>query len=151
MDTPLVNGVAYPTVEVDPAVYRFLLLNGTNDRMMTFNLFVARARPRWLTARPSQRPSPAAPMPMGRWSKSRPKSTWCLPRCLLSPAPGVTRPLPTAGAPGGVCTPTTWPTDARNGGVPDPDGVGPTIYQFANEGGLLPKVAKIEPTPLDYL
>jgi FtsP/CotA-like multicopper oxidase with cupredoxin domain len=52
---------------------------------------------------------------------------------------------------GSVCTPATWPVDGRNGGVPDPATVGPTIYQIGSEGGLLPQVAQIEPTPTNPL
>jgi FtsP/CotA-like multicopper oxidase with cupredoxin domain len=36
MDTPLVNGTAYPTLNVNPTSYRFQILNAANDR--TFNL-----------------------------------------------------------------------------------------------------------------
>lgn len=41
MDTPLVNGVAYPTLTVDPAAYRFRILNAANDRMLNLGLYVA--------------------------------------------------------------------------------------------------------------
>lgn len=41
MDTPIINGVAYPTLEVDPKAYRFKLLNGANDRYFNLSLWVA--------------------------------------------------------------------------------------------------------------
>jgi FtsP/CotA-like multicopper oxidase with cupredoxin domain len=41
MDTPLVNGVAYPTLSVDPAAYRFQVLNAANDRTLNLGLYVA--------------------------------------------------------------------------------------------------------------
>ncbi|MFL6151983.1 MAG: multicopper oxidase domain-containing protein, partial [Ornithinibacter sp.] len=44
-DTPLVNGVAYPKVTVDPKPYRLRMLNAANDRF--FNL-------QWYTADPKQ-------------------------------------------------------------------------------------------------
>ncbi len=44
-DTPLVNGVAYPKVTLDPKPYRLRLLNAANDRF--FNL-------QWYTADPTQ-------------------------------------------------------------------------------------------------
>lgn len=41
MDTPLVNGTAYPYMEVDPRAYRFRILNGANDRFFNLQLYVA--------------------------------------------------------------------------------------------------------------
>jgi FtsP/CotA-like multicopper oxidase with cupredoxin domain len=43
MDTPLVNGTAYPTVTVQPKTYRFRVLNAANDRF--FNLSMYKADP----------------------------------------------------------------------------------------------------------
>ena len=34
--------------------------------------------------------------------------------------------------------PPTWPTDGRDGGVPDPTTVGPAMIQIGTEGGFLP-------------
>jgi len=64
-------------------------------------------------------------------------------------APGVMRPV--ADANGNFCTPDFWPTDNRAGGMPNPASAGPTIYQVGSEGGFLPKVATIEPSPITYL
>ena len=139
MDTPLVNGVAYPTTTVQPKPYRFKILNASNDRMMTFNLFVATDKgPDGITVSPGG----LTEVPM---VAAQPPAVVCPPgqaRPTLATAAGVTT---------AVCTPDTWPTDARNGGVPDPAAVGPTIYQIGNEGGFLPQVARIEPTPINYL
>jgi len=41
-DTPLVNGVAYPTITLDPKPYRFRILSAANDRF--FNFPVVRGR-----------------------------------------------------------------------------------------------------------
>jgi FtsP/CotA-like multicopper oxidase with cupredoxin domain len=41
MDTPLVNGTAYPTATIEPAAYRFHLLNASNDRSWNFGLYYA--------------------------------------------------------------------------------------------------------------
>ena len=35
MDTPLVNGTAYPYLNVEPKPYRFRILNASNDRTST--------------------------------------------------------------------------------------------------------------------
>ena len=41
MDTPIVNGTAYPYIEVEPKAYRFRILNAANDRMFNLQLYVA--------------------------------------------------------------------------------------------------------------
>lgn len=41
MDTPIVNGTAYPYLEVDPKTYRFRVLNAANDRFFNLQLYVA--------------------------------------------------------------------------------------------------------------
>ncbi len=41
MDTPLVNGVAYPVLNVQPKAYRVRFLNGANDRYWNLSLWVA--------------------------------------------------------------------------------------------------------------
>ncbi len=40
-DTPLVNGTAYPVLEVDPKSYRFRVLNAANDRFWNLQLYEA--------------------------------------------------------------------------------------------------------------
>jgi FtsP/CotA-like multicopper oxidase with cupredoxin domain len=39
-DTPLVNGVAYPTVTLEPKTYRLRMLNAANDRFFNFQWYV---------------------------------------------------------------------------------------------------------------
>ncbi len=46
--------------------------------------------------------------------------------------------------------PDTWPTDGRDGGVPDPTLAGPAFYQIGSEGGMIPQVAVITPNPVNY-
>lgn len=41
MDTPLVNGKAYPVLHVAPAAYRFRILSASNDRTLNLSLFQA--------------------------------------------------------------------------------------------------------------
>jgi FtsP/CotA-like multicopper oxidase with cupredoxin domain len=41
MDTPVVNGIAYPVLNVDPKAYRVRFLNGANDRYWNLSLWVA--------------------------------------------------------------------------------------------------------------
>ena len=48
------------------------------------------------------------------------------------------------------CWPDTWPTDGRNGGVPDPRTAGPDMIVIGTEGGILPAPAVVPPTPMGY-
>jgi len=41
MDTPVVNGKAYPTIPLEPKPYRFRILNAANDRFMNLSLYKA--------------------------------------------------------------------------------------------------------------
>ena len=41
MDTPVVNGTAYPSLPVEPTAFRFQVLNAANDRAMNLGLYVA--------------------------------------------------------------------------------------------------------------
>ena len=153
-DTPIINGVAYPTLEVDPATYRFRLLNAANDRMMTFNLFEAKT-----TAKLMDGNTVTTDVTEPGGSALIPSEIDMIPAAAVAAADACpagdlrTSPiLDAGGAPTGkFCIPETWPTDGRIGGVPAPEGAGPTIYQIASEGGWLPKVAVFEPTPINYV
>ena len=48
------------------------------------------------------------------------------------------------------CWPSLWPTDGREGGVPDPTTAGPPLIELGAEGGLLPAPAVIPSTPVSY-
>ncbi|MCQ6280286.1 fibronectin type III domain-containing protein [Bacillus sp. EB600] len=43
MDTPVVNGTAYPSITIDPKAYRFRILNGANDRMWNLQFYKAKS------------------------------------------------------------------------------------------------------------
>ena len=48
MDTPLVNGVAYPYLKVGRKAYRFRILNASNDRTLNLQLYYAKSNaPMW--------------------------------------------------------------------------------------------------------
>ena len=40
-DTAVVNGTAFPYLEVQPKAYRFRILNAANDRFFNLQLYVA--------------------------------------------------------------------------------------------------------------
>ncbi len=46
--------------------------------------------------------------------------------------------------------PVYWPTDGRDGGVPDPTTAGPSWIQIGNEAGFIPNPVTIPPTPIGY-
>jgi FtsP/CotA-like multicopper oxidase with cupredoxin domain len=50
----------------------------------------------------------------------------------------------------GTGLPPAWPTDGRDGGVPDPKLLGPNWIQIGTEGGLLPNVVVTPPMPIGY-
>ncbi len=52
--------------------------------------------------------------------------------------------------PGDPTWPATWPTDGRDGGVPDPTTAGPPMIQIGTEGGLLPTPVVIPAQPIGY-
>ena len=58
--------------------------------------------------------------------------------------------VPMVKAAAGTGLPSTWPTDGRAGGVPDPKAVGPSMIQIGNEGGFLPNPVVLKNTPVGY-
>ncbi len=157
MDTPVINGTAYPVLNVSPTAYRFQILAAANDR--TWNLS-------WFVADPTITTGPG----VGKEVKMLPAviptgAVGTLPLCttattITNPAliaglataaidAATGKPLNDTGLPLN-CWPTTWPTDARVGGVPDPTTAGPPWVQIGTEGGLLPAPVVIPATPVTY-
>lgn len=146
LDTPVINGVAYPVLDVEPKAYRFRILNGSNDRGFTFNLFKA----------DTTKPSPWSVQTDPAWDGVTMTPSYGEP--VMVPAKIPTNPCPagerrsqmidSTGAPAATyCTPETWAFDGRNGGVPAPESQGPTLYQIGNEAGWLANLAVHEPAP----
>jgi FtsP/CotA-like multicopper oxidase with cupredoxin domain len=139
-DTPVVNGTAYPALDVDPVAYRFQILNAANERYFNLSFFVADASGKEVVM------ADAVPHYLPNYSvKSTP------PLCAANaPRSAVT------GTPNGpdlatpTCWPQEWPSDGRIGGVPDPAFVGPQWVQIGSEAGILPAPALIPPTPVGY-
>lgn len=124
MDTPLVNGTAYPTLEVDPKAYRFKILNGSNDRFFTLSWFLADGN--------SNVPDSLAAMPYGPSDDGRANTDVRLVYTNTDP-----------NAPAG------WPQDGKLN--PHWSDKGPAMLQIANEGGLLPRLAKKEALPSTFI
>ena len=171
MDTPIVNGAAYPKVTVEPKAYRFRFLNASNDRFMNMGIYVAADKetidpnePRNPLHQPTvcdgtskrlagslpagsalvdsvPQPADCTEVKMVYFDHSYPTSYYGLNSTLT---------FPTAGG----LLDTGWgdPTGhlAIWSGVPDPTTVGPDIHMIGNEGGILPNLVSIPSTPSNY-
>ena len=187
LDTPVVNGVAYPTVTLHKDAYRFQVLNAANDRMFNLSLFYAAdalgnvCNPNAVgvnytyagalqtilpatSACTEVKMVPAIPHPATVVPETPADADDMIPACastasipdvnrgsgylvMANPsAPGYSA---VSGLPTG-CWPSSWPTDGRDGGVPDPRTAGPMWVQIGTEGGVLPAPVMIPPTPVGY-
>jgi FtsP/CotA-like multicopper oxidase with cupredoxin domain len=128
MDTPLVNGKAYPVLHVAPEAYRFRILSVGNDRALHLSLYQACSNGVYTAAATNC----AAAIAAGVGDKEVPM------------VPAVRGGLGTSGY--------IYPDqlDGRDGGVPDSTAAGPPWYQIGTEGGLLPNLAVIPPTPVGF-
>jgi len=112
MDTPVVNGNAYPYLEVDPKAYRFRILNAADDRFFNLQLYQA---------------YDLATDTVGAGTEVK-----------MIPAAQCAN------------LPPNWPTDGREGGVPDPITAGPTMIQIGTEGGFLPEPVELPNQPVNW-
>jgi FtsP/CotA-like multicopper oxidase with cupredoxin domain len=151
-DTPLINGTAYPVLNVDPKAYRLRILNASNSRMFNIGLYLA--DPTVVTA--DGRTGTEVEM-----VPSAPPTASSIPRACKDTDPvNPTTGLQVSAAAetihgtvvpaGTACWPATWPTDGRDGGVPTPGAAGPKLLQIGSEGGLLPKLAVIPSNPTNF-
>jgi FtsP/CotA-like multicopper oxidase with cupredoxin domain len=171
MDTPLVNGKAYPVLHVAPEAYRFKILSAGNDRSWNLQLYLA---------------DPAVTTPDGRKNTEvrmvpavQPGAGSTIPLCTaLTPITNTSlfmglatalldatgNPLNGTGLPAN-CWPyfgaasqaagipiqqTMWAADGRAGGAPDPTMAGPAFIQIGTEGGLLPAPVVIPSMPTGF-
>jgi FtsP/CotA-like multicopper oxidase with cupredoxin domain len=171
MDTPLVNGKAYPVLHVAPEAYRFQILSAGNDRSWNLQWYVA---------------DPTVVTPDGRTNTEvkmvpaiQPAAGSLVPLCTtITPITNTSlciglatavldasgNPINGTGLPAG-CWPnfgsasqaagipiqqTMWAADGRAGGAPDPTTAGPPFIQIGTEGGLLPAPVVIPSMPTGY-
>lgn len=168
LDTPVINGTAYPTVTVDPKAYRFRILNASNDRYLNLGIYRADTTPNIapqldLNGNPifdvagvqqyftgtevklvpalavDAAGTPATPANNGVGGVAYDPTCLCQYPQLLQNV--------NAAASGPV---RAWPVDARRGGVPDPLSVGPDIIAIGNDGGFLPNPVDIPSQPITY-
>jgi FtsP/CotA-like multicopper oxidase with cupredoxin domain len=134
MDTPLVNGVAYPYAEVQPKAYRVRILNASNDRSLSLSLYQAFDKTGLLPADGTGVfvPDPAAATPVC----TTPSST--------APAAGTPQTCTEVrfvNAPDGIVS---------QGPMPDPATKGPQMIQIGTEGGFLPAPVVLDNTPIGF-
>jgi FtsP/CotA-like multicopper oxidase with cupredoxin domain len=173
LDTPVINGTAYPTLTVDPKAYRFRILNASNDRYLNLGLYRAAldlkadGTPTAPQLDANNNPilnATGAPLYFsGTEVKMIP--------ALATDAIG-SPPVPANTGVGGLAYDPTclcqypqlvqnnnvsssgpsraWPIDDRRGGVPDPTTVGPDIIAIGNDGGFLPNAVDIPSQPITY-
>jgi FtsP/CotA-like multicopper oxidase with cupredoxin domain len=141
MDTPIVNGKAYPKVDVPAGVVRFRLLNAANDRFLNLSLFVAADK--------------KSPTTAGGGTPVLCNGTGGVP---LGDCTEVAM-VPFNSTQNGITPfPLEWYTqglpfslDDRIGGVPDPRSRGPAMIQIGTEGGFLPAPVVIKNQPINYV
>jgi FtsP/CotA-like multicopper oxidase with cupredoxin domain len=125
MDTPIVNGTAYPVLTVEPKAYRFRILSAGNDRTLNLQLYVA-----------ADKKTPTTPGTTGT--------------VLCDGVSGVpvgdcteVKMVPVSVAPANQYADTP-------SGIPDPATAGPSWIQIGTEGGFTPKPVVIPPQPIGY-
>jgi FtsP/CotA-like multicopper oxidase with cupredoxin domain len=122
MDTPLVNGTAYPYMQVEPKAYRFRILNAANDRFLNLQLYIAADK-----SSPTTAGTTGAVICNGSVSVA-----YCTEVAMV----------PVNGAPNQYAE---WPS-----GIPNPATAGPSWIQIGTEGGFLPAPVVIPPTPIGW-
>ncbi|MEI8332836.1 MAG: hypothetical protein WCH74_03120 [Chloroflexota bacterium] len=132
MDTPLVNGTAYPTLTVQPKAYRFQILNAANDRSWNLSLFQAG----------SETSGAFVPCTGDVWTGTTLNNNGCSGEVPMVPA------IQNGPGTAGYVYPDQL--DGRAGGVPDSRAAGPSWVQIGTEGGVLPAAVTIAPQPVGY-
>jgi FtsP/CotA-like multicopper oxidase with cupredoxin domain len=151
MDTPVINGTAYPTLTVDPKAYRFRILNAANDRFVTLSLFTAMDANGVLCDQDNPNPAPEAsgvactevPMvPAIAQTAAGTADVAAASAYINDPRAATARHWPS--------NIDLWPVDGRIGGIPDPVAIGPNFIHIGSEGGIVPKPAIIPAQPIAY-
>ena len=128
LDTPIVNGTAYPILKVEPKAYRFRILNAANDRAQNLQMYVAADKTAPTTADTNYVATPAR-----------------LCNSTAVPVANCTevKMIPVSTAPGNQYADTP-------SGIPDPATAGPSWIQIGAEGGFTPAPVVIPPQPIGY-
>ena len=126
LDTPIVNGTAYPYLDVEPKAVRFRILNAGNDRFLNLQLYVAADKNSGTT---NGAIAPAVPCD---------GTTGVLVENCTE-----VKMVPVSTAPANQYA--DWPS-----GIPDSTLKGPDWIQIGTEGGWLPAPAVIPQQPVGF-
>ena len=169
MDTPVINGTAYPTVNVEAKAYRFRILNASNDRYVNLGLYLADTANKapqldqngnpivnaagvqqFFTDALGQGNTEVKMVPAAPINAAGNPPGWDVVNNVQLPLPqfGTTFPWNINAEPSGPTR--AWPVDGRAGGSPDPTMSGPDFVVIGNDGGLLPQGVDIPPQPVTY-
>jgi FtsP/CotA-like multicopper oxidase with cupredoxin domain len=122
LDTPIVNGTAYPVLHVEPKAVRFRILSAGNDRGLNLQLYVA-----------ADKKSPTIP------------GSTAVPCNGAVPVGDCTE---VAMVPVSV-NPANQFADTPSG-IPDPTLAGPDWWLIGTEGGFVPAPVVVPPMPIGY-
>ena len=147
-DTPLVNGTAYPYVNVDPKPYRLRILSVGNDRMLNLSFVVAASKNAPSTSKANAGPTASAPAVLCDGSTAvSPSDCTEVKMVPFDTTQDTFTPFPShwyTVQKGGVTF------DGRPGGVFDPNTRGPAMVQIGTEGGFLSSPVVIKNQPVNY-
>ena len=171
LDTPLVNGQAYPTLTVDPKAYRFRMLNAGSDRYLNLGLYLAADKQTTDANKPNS-PTSQPEICDGRTTRKNAGpllgTALNVSDCTEVKMVAMDGSYPTLYYPGGatpaspdgvLAFPTTgglmgtgWgdPSGQLAEGVPDPATIGPDLYLIGNDAGYLANMVDIPSTPVNY-
>jgi FtsP/CotA-like multicopper oxidase with cupredoxin domain len=146
-DTPLVNGTAYPYINVDPKQYRLRLLSVGNDRMLNLSLVVAASKNSKTTADDNAGATGVAKLCDGTDNTINPADCTEVKMVPFTSTQNSATPFPGhwyTQQKGGVTF------DGRPSGVFDPRTRGPAMVQIGTEGGFLSSPVVIKNQPVNY-
>ena len=129
MDTPIVNGTAYPYLKVEPKAYRFRILSAANDRCPEPAALRGRGQD------DSDAPAPAPPTPCSATAATlRPRTRRDCTEVKMVPV---------------SVAPANQYADTPSG-IPDPATAGPPWIQIGTEGGFMPAPVVVPQQPIGY-
>ncbi|GEM_PF-860053 len=181
LDTPVVNGAIYPNLTLEPKAYRFLILNAAGERYFNLQLYQSTPIIRNInvTAGGAGYTNPSVTI-TDRYGRGATAAATVVNGVVtginvLTVGSNYTAPVVTiigtnttkatavarvyksnteVGMVPAVATsgfPSGWPTDGRDGGVPDPAFMGPSFIRIGTEGGFLPAPVVVQNQPVTWI
>jgi FtsP/CotA-like multicopper oxidase with cupredoxin domain len=146
-DTPLVNGTAYPFINVDPKKYRLRILSVGNDRMLNLSMVMAASKNSVDTTADGNTGTANNTILCDGTTGVDPADCTEVKMVPFDKAQNTAKPFPThwyTAQKGGVTF------DGRPSGVFDPATRGPEMVQIGTEGGFLAAPVEIKNQPVNY-